>query len=324
MILVSGGTGLLGKHLLEILIEEGESIRAIRRSKKYNLSAELEQKIEWVEGDILDICFLEEAMKGIKKVYHCAAIVSFHHKDYERMIQTNVVGTTNIINLSIDNQIEKFVYVSSIAALGRAEPGKIITEETEWKNSKNNSEYAVSKYLAEKEVWRGIGEGLNAIIVNPSVILGSGDWTQNTCRLFPLIQKGLRFYSTGSNGFVGAKDVASIMVKLMQSDIHNERFILSSENLSYKELFHFIAKYLNIKPPSIKVSPILSEIAWRIESVYSKIRSRKPYITKESSRIASKHYTYNSTKAKKALNIEFTPIHKVIKDICTVYIQQAN
>jgi nucleoside-diphosphate-sugar epimerase len=243
------------------------------------------------------------------------------------MFKTNVEGTANVVNLALKYKIEKLCYVSSIAAIGRTESEALITEETVWKNSDKNSNYSKSKNAAEREVWRGIEEGLNAVIVNPSVILGPGDWKQGSSKIFDTLWKGTNFYTEGVNAFVDVKDVASIMRLLMHSKIINERYILSSENLSYKEVFTKILLSFDKKPPRYKASLLLLNLVWRLEKLKGFLLNTKPLITKETVNTSQNKYFYSSAKVINALSFEFIPIDKCIKDCCkflkTDYINQS-
>ncbi|MDP4266916.1 MAG: NAD-dependent epimerase/dehydratase family protein [Bacteroidota bacterium] len=334
MVFVTGGTGLVGSHLLFELIKKGEKVRALRReSSSISLTKkifsyyddkfdELFNKIEWVEGDMLDYLGLEKLFDDIDNVYHCAATVSFDTSDHEQMINNNVKGTENLINISIDKNIRKFAYVSSIATLGRAKnENKITNENTDMDETGEISVYSLSKYLAEKEVWRGIAEGLNAVIVNPSIIIGPGDWSKGSCQMFQVGYKGLKYYTKGVNGFVDVRDVAKILVLLMSSEISNERFILSSENVSYRKLYDDISLNFNFKKPYIKVNPFLSGIAWRIEKLKSLIAGLKPLITKETARTANQKYFYSNERIVNAINYKFIPVSESIKHTCSAYLK---
>ena len=223
MILVTGGTGLLGSHLLLELARSGKNVRALKR-KSSNISQvrkvflyyvqnadELLQNIEWFEGDLLDFGSIEDSLEGVKEIYHAGAVVSFYPSDHKSMLKVNIEGTANLVNLALEKAISKFCYVSSVSTLGRADNLGLTDEETYWKASNKNSQYAISKYGAEREVWRGIEEGLNAVIVNPSVILGPGDWKSGSPAFFSRIGKGLKFYTSGINGFVDVRDVSKAM-----------------------------------------------------------------------------------------------------------------
>ena len=333
MIFVTGGSGLVGSHLLFDLISSGKQVRALKRK---NSSTELTKKIfgyysndpekllnsiEWVEGDVMDIYSLYEAMENVDKVYHAAAMVSFHASDQKEMMKTNVEGTANIVNACLYKKIKKLCYVSSIASLGRTDNDEFIDEETQWKNSGNNSKYSISKYGAEREVWRGTIEGLPAVIVNPSVIIGPGDWNKGSSQLFQQAWNGLKFYTDGVNGYVDVRDVSKSMILLMDSDIINSRYIISSENLDYLRLFTMISEGLNKKIPSIKANLFLSQIAWRAEKLRSSITGKKPLITKETARTAFHKYSYSNEKIRKILNFEFVPMPQSISDTCKLFLK---
>ncbi len=252
---------MLGSHLLMRLAERGENVRAIYRSKKklddvrkafdyYDVNTqELLQKIEWIQADVLDVLSLQEALNGVSQVYHCAGVVTFIPSEGGNMNAVNVNGTANVVNLCLDDPNIRLCHVSSVAALGRDQKDDVISEKNEWKETNYNAAYSVSKYRGEMEVWRGLVEGLNAFIVNPSLIIGPGGWSQSTGAMFRRSWKGMPFYTPGGNCFVDALDVADAMIRLMQTDIRNERFIIGAENRLFKDVFGRIAENMGKKPP---------------------------------------------------------------------------
>jgi len=315
MILVTGATGLVGSHLVKVLLQQGKKVRALYHS---SLPPESASGAEWMKCDILDIIALEEVMKDVTHVYHCAAIVSFNPKRKQLLYQTNIEGTANIVNASLDAGIQKLVFTSSVAALGKIKTGETITEAIQWNSDNEDSEYGKTKYLAEMEVWRGIAEGLNAAIVNPGIILGSGDWHKGSVELFRTGYKEFPWYSEGVNGFVDVADVVKAMWMLMESDVQAQRFILSAENLSYKSLFTAIADGFNKKPPYKKVTPVIAAIVWRLEKVKSVFTSKDPMITKETTHSALNKVHYDNSKLFKFLpGFSYTPFNETIQRICT-------
>ena len=335
MIFVTGGTGLVGSHLLFKLVDEGASVIALKRSSSdinktlhtfsyySDKASELFERIQWIEGDLLDYQLLREQIKGVDQVYHCGAAVSFQSGDSNLLKDINVEGATNIVNACLENNIKKLVHVSSIGTLGRADSDGIVTEDTHW-NNKKTSVYSTSKYQAEMEVWRGIAEGLNAVIVNPSIILGPGNWNSGSSKLFTTMYNGLKFYTSGTNGFVDVIDVVQIMIKLMESDISNQRFILNSENISYKELFFTMAKELGVPPPKYMANRFLSEIAWRLLAIKSQFTGKQSTITRETAETANQLYNYSNEKIKETLNYNFMPIEESIVRTSALFIKDLN
>ncbi len=317
MIFVSGGTGLLGAHLLFQLTENSVSIRAIYRSdEKLKQTERLFQyydpdngaqrfaSIDWIKGNILDIPFLEEVMEGCSYVYHCAALVSFHRRDFNTLIRVNREGTANMVNVALGKNVVKFCHVSSTAAIGGSE-GDLIDEKTPWKNTPTTSGYSVSKYSAEKEVWRAIEEGLNAVIVNPCVIVGAGNWNDSSLTLFRTLNKGVSFYPPGSNATVDARDVAEIMIRLMDSDISAERFLCIGSNQSFQTLMEEIAEQLNVKKPTRKASRFMVNSARRILYFFFLFSSRRSSMTKETVNSLFGNRKYDNSKIRKALDFKF-------------------
>jgi nucleoside-diphosphate-sugar epimerase len=275
--------------------------------------------IQWLEGDVTEVYTLQDAMQGVEVVYHCAGKVSFNRGDDAALFRINTDGTANVVNEALIAGVKKLCHVSSIATLGRTDGDAPVDEETHWRNSSDNTPYAISKYSGEREVWRGIAEGLPAVIVNPSVIIGAGDWNQSSAKLFRTVDKGLKYYTEGVNGFVDVRDVARCMVLLTESDTVNERFILSSENLSYRELFNTMADALRKPRPNIRVGVILSEIAWRWESVKSLLTGQSSVITRETAKTANSKFFYKNNKLRERLNFSFLPMKQSIHDAAFYY-----
>ena len=298
MILVTGASGFLGQHLLQALAQQPLPVVALYNSRKPQ--AGTGKGITWKQCDLLDVFAVEEVMQGITQVYHCAAIVSFDARKKDEMIQGNVAATANVVNAALDAGVEKLVHVSSIAALGRkpeaAAAGALITEDTHWEESKANSAYAESKFQSEMEVWRAMAEGLNAAIVNPAIILGEGDWDSGSANLMQIVYNEFPWYTEGINAWVDVKDVAAAMVTIMDSDISDERYIISAGNYPYKEVFTEMANALNRKPPHKKASPWMTEIVWRMEVLKSRIADKQVTISKESARTAQTKCYYSNEK----------------------------
>jgi len=329
MIFVTGGTGLVGAHTLLNLTKKGKPFKALRRNTSslricegvfshYNELASFSQ-INWVYGDINDISSLEENIKGCDYIIHCAGFVSFCSSDLELLKKINIEGTANIMNIALSSRVKKLAYVSSVATLG-VDNNDITSEKNNFIFSDSNTNYALTKYYAEQEVWRAIAEGLDAVIVNPSVILGPGDWSKGSSQIFQKIYNGLHFYTTGGTGYVDVKDVAESLVRLLFSDIKNERFIVSSENVKHRYLFDMIADKFSKPKASIKVTPLLKELAWRGELIKSFFTGRKPLLTKETARNAMKIRKYSNKKISQELNFVFTDLHLTVKKYCNWYI----
>jgi nucleoside-diphosphate-sugar epimerase len=320
MILVTGGTGFLGSYIVRQLVKQDEQVRVIfRPGANRSLLSDVADKVEWFEADILDVVSLEDALQGIDRVYHAAAIVSFLAKDRKKMMQVNVEGTANLVNLCLDMRIQKLLHVSSVAALGRSKPKQEITELNNWVNHQYNSNYAISKFLAEQEVWRGITEGLHAVIINPSVILGGGFWDMGTCKMFRQVDKGLKFAPLGLNGYVDVRDVANIAVQLMNSDISSERFIVNGQNIHHREVLLNIASAMHKKGPAFTVGKKWTSIAWRLDTFFSAVLFKSPVITREITMNMNNVYHYKNNKVVEALQYAFIPFEKTISDTVKIY-----
>jgi len=331
MILVTGGTGLVGAHLLYQLSLENTPVVAIHRRTSdlnavkrvfsfYTKDFEaLFNKITWKIADVNDIPSLKEVFIGITHVYHSAAIISFDKKDDELLRKVNIEGTANMVNIAIDSNIEKFCFVSSVASIGKFKNQLEVTEENDWNPEDANNGYAISKFGAENEVWRGSQEGLDVIIVNPGVILGPGFWHSGSGKIFESVYRGFKFYTEGITGYVGVKDVIQCMTTLMKSNLVNERYILVAENRSFKDIVFAIAEEFKVKRPAIKVTPFLRELAWRFAILKSIFTQKPAFITKESIRASNRVTNYSSQKIIKAIGYSFEPIEDTIQKTCKNY-----
>lgn len=331
-IFITGATGFLGAHLVCELLQKGYVVSALKRPQsslsEFNFIVGLyfgqEQNdvlknLKWVEGDIMDMDSLEDAIDEGMIVFHCAAIISFHTSDKEHMVKVNVKGTENVVNVCLAKKITKMVYVSSIAAVGKTEPHTLTDETAMWDEKDNPSNYSRSKYYAELEVWRGVEEGLNAVIVNPPLIIGPGNWKKATGRFFWNGFKNFPFYTEGSNAFVYVKDVAKAMILLAELPIHSERFILVSENLRLRDFMNLIADAFGKRRPYLKISSFTAGLAWRILGLAGFFTGTKALITRESANSSLKHIAYSNKKIKEATGFEFTSISNAVKDTVDVF-----
>jgi len=331
MILVTGGTGLVGTHLLFDLVKQGHRVRALKRSSS-NLDSiravfryyepnrdNLFEQIEWVVGDVTDIHTILDALDDVTQVYHCAALVSFDPRDAKQLYLINVEGTANVVNACLDKGVDKLCHVSSTAAIGRAKGQTNIDESSEWKTSKENTNYAISKFGAEREVWRGTQEGLDAVIVNPSIIVGPGNWEQSSASVFKTIWKGLKFYTEGVNGFVDVRDVSRAMINLMESDISLERYLVVGENLTFREFFAHVAKSMDKPVPGIGAKRWMTEIVWRLAKLGTFFTGKASAITRESSRSAHNRYFYSHEKLELAIDFKFTSIEEAARNAGTFF-----
>ncbi|MHB1920638.1 MAG: NAD-dependent epimerase/dehydratase family protein [Chitinophagaceae bacterium] len=322
MVLVTGGTGFLGSHLLKALIEEGVPVRSIYRKKiLQHVAVDIATKVEWVQADILDVSILPDLMKEVTVVYHCAGMISFNPGMQDQLRKVNVEGTANIVNAALDASVQKLVHVSSAASLGRARPGTGLDETKAWEEDTNNSYYGYTKYLGEMEVWRGVAEGLQAVIVNPTIMLGKGDWSTGSLALVKQVFDEFPYYSKGINGFVDVEDVVRAMILLMNQEIQSERFILNAENWSYLDLFTEMARKMGKRPPHRQVKPWLAEWVWRTEKIKSRFQGRHPLITRETARTALLELNYDNSKIRKFLaGFSFQPLEHTLDRVCQSYL----
>ncbi len=298
-------------------------MRALRRSTNLPawISPNILDKVEWVEGDILDVVALQDAMENIDTVVHSAAVVSFLKRDRKNMYQVNVEGTANVVNMALEKNVRRLIHISSVAALGRTAGGGHVNEEKKWEDNKVNTHYAKSKYKSELQVWRGISEGLEAVILNPSTILGYGDWHSSSCAIFRNIHEGFKWYTPGINGFVDVEDVAKVVALMIENNISEEKFVVNGDNWTFKKLQDTIAAGFNKPGPVKAATPFLLSLAWKIERFKSIFTGRKPLLTPESVRVAiSKTYFENEKLLKALPDFRFTPLDISISNACKKYI----
>jgi dihydroflavonol-4-reductase len=326
MILVTGATGLLGSHLVLHLVEKGQNVKAMFRNEKgqaltkqvfeHYKKTDLWDKIHWVKADILDISSLEIAFQEVDSVYHCAGLISFDPKDENKLRKINIEGTANIVNFCIDYNIKKLCHVSSIAANGDLAPHETtITETTEWNPEKQHSDYAISKYGAEMEVWRAAQEGLNVVVVNPGVILGPLFWNTGSGDIYKRIKNGLSFYTKGSTGFVTVNDVVTIMFQLMQAEVSAEKFTIIAENKPYKEIVFTIADVLKVKRPKYYANSFLTGLTWKVDWFLSTFFNKKRSLSKDMNSALHCTDNYSNEKIVTLLQYPFEDIDTYLKKL---------
>jgi len=332
MILVTGATGLLGGHLTASLVLQGKMVRAMYRNREKIACAkeilsfytsETDKyfgQIEWVEADVSDVFSLEEALDGVEEVYHCAGLVSFHESDAKLLHKINGEGTANMINMSLEKKIKKFCHVSSVATLQVQANKKYIDELSVWKTASGNSSYAISKYRGEFEAWRGLSEGLNVVVVNPSLVMGAGCWGQSSGELITRAHKWLPFYTDGVTGYVDVKDVANCMVRLMDENRFGERYILNAENISFLEVISQLRKNFSKKPVSLKAGTFIMHSARYADTIFSMLTGKKRMITRDIITSALDRNYYDNSKICRELNYVFSPIDKTLQEVCKTYL----
>lgn len=320
MILITGATGLVGRYVSKSLLDEKIPFKALKRETSV-IPAILKDHpeydlIRWVEGDILDMVGLEDIFEEVDIVIHCAAIISFHPPEYKQMWETNVRGTINMVDQSLNKKVKKFIHLSSIAALGRDIKTPVIDESTHWTKSVYNSYYAETKHMAELEVWRGYEEGLPIIILNPSTVLGPGEWETGTTRIFKYVWNENKYYPTGTLNCVDVRDVADIIIRMINTEKTGQRFLLNGGKISFKSFLESIAVNLNKEAPDKEVKgwtlKFLLFSAWARSQVFNK----KPLITTETVRLSQLDFDYRNDKIKSFLNFDFIPIEDTIVWVC--------
>ena len=334
--LITGITGIVGSRIAFELLAKGEQVRGFCREssdkewvRRYfqflNPKGDYWfDSIEWAHGDVTDILSLQEAMHGIESVFHCAAVVSFHPRDHKMLHKINVEGTANVCNAAIASKVKALCHISSTAAIGRSRPGEQITEDSEWRDSSLNSSYAISKRQAENEVWRAQEEGLNVVIVNPSVILGAGPFDKSSATIFARVQDGLKFYPTGSNAFVAVKDVAQCAIELTKRGHFGQRYLISGNNVSYREMFTSVAHSLNKKEPSVEAKTWMLKTGLVFERLKELLTGKKAMLTRESVRNANNLVAYDSSRLLSTLDFTFTSLEDSTQEVAGYFLENAS
>ncbi len=332
MILVTGATGLVGSHLLFELCQKEEKIRAIyrdesRRERVKHIfsyysenSEELFSKIEWIRVNLLDKEDLKTELKNVTQVYHCAAIVSFNPQKKEETIRLNVEMTKNIIEVALENSIFDFCHVSSVATLGKFSKDGVINETIKFDSSEASSAYSIGKYMAEELVLEAQKKGLKPLIVKPSVIIGPGWWDEGSGKFYSVINKSLPYYTTGTTGFVDVRDVAKAMVLLMEKNIRCDDFLISAQNISYRDFFSKIARSIDKKPPQIKITPFVSQLVWPIAELIAIIFGKEPVLNRYTARTSQKKNQFSSEKLTKTLDFKFRNVDSSIHEFGKLFL----
>lgn len=329
-ILITGATGFLGSHTMLEFLRAGYNVKATCRSSSsvqkakqifsyYTDGMQLFDRIEWVNADLCDYSEVKAACRNVDFVVHTAAEVSFNRRLKNQIVENNTRITANVVDAALELGIKKICHISSIAALGSTSNGDMVTEETKFSSVKEQSGYAISKFYSEMEVWRGINSGLNAVILNPSVILGAGDWKSGSSTFISTAAKGNPFYTNGTTGFVDVRDVARACRISIEGKQSGERLLLNAENISYRRLFNLMADELGTKKPTIKAIPFLMKLAAAYCSVKSLLTGNEPSITFDMARSAWKNMYYDGSKADKILQLGYTPIQETIRFACSSY-----
>ncbi|MBL7927209.1 MAG: NAD-dependent epimerase/dehydratase family protein [Bacteroidia bacterium] len=325
MILLTGGTGLLGTHTLLALARKNIAVVAIKRPASdlqtfYYLAEKAGvnlKHITWFDADLLDVNAIYEVTKNINTVIHCGAFVSFAPKQQLLMHKINTDGTANIINACLANNVNRFIHVSSVATLGDGIGA--ITEENHWITSAYHSQYAISKYGAEREAWRGMAEGMQVVVINPTVILGEGYWNKNGGALIKYAASEKCFYPKGSTGFIDVVDVVNVILFLLENEINGTRFIINGHNTTYKNILDQTAQLFNKKAPALAANYFTTHAAWRLQSIFSILTGTQPLLTKETAISSLSNRLYSNTKMRNSIDVAITPLAETLKRICNCY-----
>lgn len=320
MIAVTGANGLLGSFIVRKLLEKNEPFVAImRKGSDASLLDDISGQITARYADLLTPVQLEDALDGVTKVIHAAAIVSFNPRRANEIMNINVNGTRNLVNECLAKGVERFIHISSVAALGRQKNQRFIAEDNQWVDSPMNSVYARSKYLAELEVFRANEEGLDAVVVNPSVILAPANWDKSSAQLFKYVYDQRSFYTDAYLNYVDVRDVVDITYRLLANGIAGERFILNAGKIHFRDFFQQVAKRMNRKAPTVKLNNGLLRLVARLEEIRTSVLGTEPILTRETARLAGTEFLYSNEKIRNALPVEFQPIEASLDWCCAYY-----
>lgn len=338
--LVTGATGLVGMERLVYRLQRGWPTVALRRegSDVDRVQAMLRERLgrdgdsawsslEWREADLSDVVGLEEAMEGCSRVFHAAGRVSFRPGDEARLKAVNATGTANVVNAALATGVQRLFHVSSVAALGRSardpETGERmpVSETADWAEGAGASPYGVSKHAGEMEAWRGMAEGLEVIVVNPTVILGDARYGESSGMVFRRAAEGRRHYPVGGGGFVGVTDLLAVCAALDaaadsgQAGVLGERFIVSAEDVSHRDIMTWVADSIGVRQPSTPLQGWMLGLAWRAAAVLAVFNGKPPVLTRDLARNTQVQHRYDTGKLKAVLpDWTFTPIREVIRD----------
>lgn len=317
MVLVTGATGLIGSYICRKLINQGYAVKALKRANSdLKLVQDIQHQINWIDGDLMNLSEMDEYLQGVQQLIHCAAVVSYDSKDEVLMQQVNVESTAHLVNASIRHNIGYFLHISSVASIGKDKLSDLSTEETQWVEGEKTTAYARSKHQSELEVWRGWAEGLNATIINPSLVLGPGDWHKSSTQVFKYVWEENRFYTGGIVNYVDVRDVAEVALRLLKSGIKGERFIVSAGSVSYQELFNTIAKAFGKKPPRIRVRGFMIKLAILLDKIRAILTGKSPMVTDDLEQVSKNQHTYDNAKIKQAIKIDFTDFKDTVHWCC--------
>jgi dihydroflavonol-4-reductase len=324
MILITGANGLVGSFLCKELIEKGYNVRAfVRKHSDCSLLQPIQDKIEFAYGDILDVGSIVDAMQGVEQVVHTAAIISFWPKRNEAMYQANVIGTRNLVDIALEENIKRFIHISSIAAIGRKPSDTVMNESNTWEESALNSAYANTKHQAELEIYRATEEGLNTIILNPSIILGPGLKGTSSVRLFEYVEQQNKFYTEGQLNYVDVRDLCAIIEFFASTTADaGERFIVNGGVTTYRTFFNAVAAIIGVNPPNIKATAFMKEIAWRVQAFKSFLTGKEPLVTKSTAKTSANLFDYQSDKLIKRTNFSFRTFDDTVKWTCAIIFQK--
>lgn len=305
-IVVTGATGLVGAHVVACLLAQGKKVCAVRREtsdigyverivRYYGI--EVAGNLEWVVGDVRDRLAMSEIIKGAAEVYNCASMMSFDKKERDLMWSVNVDGTANVVEVALESNVESFCHLSYVGAIGHTSDGSQIDEMTVYQPDDKRTVYSQSKFRQEMEVWRGIEHGLNAVIVNPGIVVGPYSESEKAIMAGDIASE----LGIGSMGYVDVRDVAKAMTELVEAKKYGERYILVSENISTTKL-----KEMYEKEGGVALKRNMSSIGKALKKAIAGNKTLADSVKIAGSRI------YVSKKVKEAINIEFTPIEQSI------------
>ncbi len=319
-IFLTGASGFVGQHTIKLLISQGYTqITCLTRQPIDKISEKY--PCQWITGDLSNLTFLEEQLADKDVIINLAADVTFSTNNKKQFLQNAVTTTANLVNAALYTGIKKMIHISSVAAIGRKKQKDYIDEKVLFSHSPYDTTYGLAKFLGEQEVWRGHAEGLNATVLCPSMILGTGDWNRSSIKLFQKIHNGLKYFPTGITGWVSVNDVANAVSKCLQGDFSGERFIISAENRSYQDIFSLIATAVQAQKPIKALTPALGKTLIAIDKLRSLFSKEDPLLTKETLMSTSVESIYDNSKSIKELGLQYANINETIRQAGKAYLE---
>ena len=304
---------MLGAYFAQALLAEGHQVRILhRRNGPPTHLGDWAARVEWIEADLLDVTAVNQALLGCQAVVHTAGMVSFNPRHNAQMWEANVTATELLVDLAMDHPITRFVHLSSVAALGKGKPGEVLDEKSPWEESLAGSAYGRSKHYGERAVWRGIAEGLPAVILNPSVVLAPGPEVRSSLQLFHYVHRGVPFYTPGELNYVDIRDLTTLLLAALTEPWEGHRFIVSADRVSYQDFFCAVAAAMEKKAPKYQLPLWLLQSLAPLEKGRTRLLGGNPLVTPDMVASLKQPTHYNTQKSVTKGGLRYRPLEESI------------